>query len=85
MFYTRKGRKKMENRNDAKPLGVILDEAKAELTQSVVEIQKKHGIPASLLDFIILGILAEVRELKSREYSLIGNMEVKDGRDKENT
>lgn len=75
----------MENRNDAKPLGVILDEAKAELTQSVVEIQKKHGIPASLLDFIILGILAEVRELKSREYSLIGNMEVKDGRDKENT
>lgn len=75
----------MENRNAAKPLGVILDEAKAELTQSVVEIQKKHGIPASLLDFIILGILAEVRELKSREYSLIGNREVKDGRDKENT
>ena len=75
----------MENRNDAKPLGLILDEAKAELTQSVIEIQKKHGIPASLLDFIILGILAEVRELKSREYSLIGNMEVKDGRDKENT
>ena len=75
----------MENRNEAKPLGVILDEAKTELTQSVIEIQKKHGIPASLLDFIILGILAEVRELKSREYSMIGSMEVKDGRNKENT
>ena len=53
------------------PLGMILDEAKEAMTVSVVTVQKKYGLPASLLDVILTGVLAEVRELKCNEYRQI--------------
>lgn len=51
-----------------KPLGMILDDVKTELTRKVAEIQQSYGLPASLLDFILTGILADVREMKCMEY-----------------
>lgn len=53
------------------PLGMILDEARESMTVSVVALQKKYGLPASLLDVILTGVLAEVRELKCNEYRQI--------------
>ena len=53
------------------PLGMILDEAREAMTVSVVALQKKYGLPASLLDLILTGVLAEVRELKCNEYRQI--------------
>ena len=53
------------------PLGMILDEAREAMTVSVVALQKKYGLPASLLDVILTGVLAEVRELKCNEYRQI--------------
>lgn len=63
----------MENQNNKEmqapmPLGMILDEAREAMTVSVVALQKKYGLPASLLDVILTGVLAEVRELKCNEY-----------------
>ena len=53
------------------PLGMILDETREAMTVSVVALQKKYGLPASLLDVILTGVLAEVRELKCNEYRQI--------------
>ncbi len=53
------------------PLGMILDEAREAMTVSVIALQKKYGLPASLLDVILTGVLAEVRELKCNEYRQI--------------
>ncbi len=53
------------------PLGMILDEAREAMTVSVVALQKKYGLPASLLDVILTGVLAEIRELKCNEYRQI--------------
>ena len=50
------------------PLGMILDHAREDMTKSVVALQQKYGLPASLLDVILTGVLSEVRELKCMEY-----------------
>lgn len=56
------------NNEKVMPLGVILDDTKDEITREIIRIQKKRGLPSYLLDFIISGILADIRDLKSREY-----------------
>ena len=56
------------NNEKVMPLGVILDETKDEITREIIKIQKKRGIPSYLLDYIVSGILADIRDLKSREY-----------------
>jgi hypothetical protein len=56
------------NNEKVMPLGVILDETKDEITREIIKIQKERGIPSYLLDFIVSGILADIRDLKSREY-----------------
>ena len=43
------------------PLGMILDHAREDMTKSVVALQQKYGLPASLLDVILTGVLSEVR------------------------
>ncbi len=53
------------------PLGMILDEAREAMTVSIVALQKKYGLPASLIDVILTGVLAEVRGLKCNEYRQI--------------
>lgn len=35
------------------PLGMILDHAREDMTKSVVALQQKYGLPASLLDVIL--------------------------------
>lgn len=50
------------------PLGMILDHAREDMTKSVVALQQKYGLPASLLDVILTGVLSEVREMKCMEY-----------------
>ena len=51
------------------PLGMILDHA----------LQQKYGLPASLLDVILTGVLSEVREMKCMEYRQLKEGE-KDGK-----
>ena len=51
------------------PLGMILDHAREDMTKSKwFALQQKYGLPASLLDVILTGVLSEVRELKCMEY-----------------
>ena len=40
------------------PLGMILDHAREDMTKSVVSLQQKYGLPASLLDVILTGVLS---------------------------
>lgn len=61
------------------PLGMILDHAREDMTKSVVALQQKYGLPASLLDVILTGVLSEVREMKCMEYRQLKEGE-KDGK-----
>lgn len=60
--------KQETSKKKAMPLGMILDNARAELTKAVAALQQKYGLPASLLDMILTGVLADIREMKCMEY-----------------
>lgn len=62
------------------PLGMILDRAKDDMTKAVITLQRQYGLPASLLDMVLTGVLAEVREMKCLEYRQYGEVE-SDGND----
>lgn len=59
------------------PLGAILDKKTEELRSVIFKEMVQGGIPASLMDYMITSILAEVRDLKAKEYSkrIIGKEE----------
>lgn len=59
------------------PLGAILDKKTEELRSVIFKEMVQGGIPASLMDYILTSILAEVRDLKAKEYSkhIIGKEE----------
>ena len=50
-------------------LGTILDKNTETLRNVVFTLMKQNGIPASLMDYMLTSILAEVRDLKSKEYA----------------
>lgn len=51
------------------PLGAILDKKTEELRSVIFKEMVQGGIPASLMDYMLTSILAEVRDLKAKEYS----------------
>ena len=59
------------------PLGAILDKKTEELRSVIFKEMVQGGIPASLMDSLLTSILAEVRDLKAKEYSkrIIGKEE----------
>ncbi|UVY49802.1 MAG: hypothetical protein [Bacteriophage sp.] len=59
------------------PLGAILDKKTEELRSVIFKEMVQGGIPASLMDYMLTSILAEVRDLKAKEYSkrIIGKEE----------
>lgn len=59
------------------PLGAILDKKTEELRSVIFKEMVQGGIPASLIDYMLTSILAEVRDLKAKEYSkhIIGKEE----------
>lgn len=59
------------------PLGAILDKKTEELRSVIFKEMAQGGIPASLMDYMLTSILAEVRDLKAKEYSkrIIGKEE----------
>lgn len=59
------------------PLGAILDKKTEELRNVIFKEMAQGGIPASLMDYMLTSILAEVRDLKAKEYSkrIIGKEE----------
>ena len=59
------------------PLGAILDKKTEELRSVIFKEMVQGGIPASLMDYMLTSILAEVRDLKAKEYSkrMIGKEE----------
>lgn len=63
--------------SEALPLGAILDKKTEELRSVIFKEMVQGGIPASLMDYMLTSILAEVRDLKAKEYSkrIIGKEE----------
>lgn len=61
-----------KNKETAPPLGMILDCVREDMTKAVVSLQQKYGLPASLLDLVLTGVIAEVREMKCMEYRRLG-------------
>lgn len=59
------------------PLGAILDKKTEELRSVIFKEMVQGGIPASLMDYMLTSILAEVRDIKAKEYSkrIIGKEE----------
>lgn len=62
---------------EALPLGAILDKKTEELRSVIFKEMVQGGIPAPLMDYMLTSILAEVRDLKAKEYSkrIIGKEE----------
>ena len=59
----------VEKAGEAPPLGAILDKRTEEIRNVVFGAMAQHGIPASLMDYMLTSVLSEVRDLKSKEYS----------------
>ena len=59
----------VEKAVEAPPLGAILDKRTEEIRNVVFGTMAQYGIPASLMDYMLTSVLAEVRDLKSKEYS----------------
>lgn len=59
----------VEKAVEAPPLGAILDKRTEEIRNVVFAAMAQHGIPASLMDYMLTSVLSEVRDLKSKEYS----------------
>ena len=54
---------------EAPPLGALLDKRTEEIRNVIFTEMAQNGIPASLMDYMLTSILAEVRDLKAKEYS----------------
>lgn len=59
----------VEKAVEAPPLGAIMDKRTEEIRNVVFGAMAQYGIPASLMDYMLTSVLAEVRDLKSKEYS----------------
>ena len=59
----------VEKAVEAPPLGAILDKRTEEIRNVVFGAMAQYGIPAPLMDYMLTSVLAEVGDLKSKEYS----------------
>lgn len=59
----------VEKAVEAPPLGALLDKRTEEIRNVIFAEMAQNGIPASLMDYMLTSILAEVRDLKAKEYS----------------
>lgn len=59
----------VEKAVEAPPLGALLDKRTEEMRNVIFTEMAQNGIPASLMDYMLTSILAEVRDLKAKEYS----------------
>lgn len=59
----------VEKAVEAPPLGALLDKRTEEIRNVIFTEMAQNGIPASLMDYMLTSILAEVRDLKAKEYS----------------
>lgn len=59
----------VEKAVEAPPLGAIMDKRTEEIRNVVFGAMAQYGIPASLMDYMLTSVLAETRDLKSKEYS----------------
>lgn len=53
----------VEKAVEAPPLGAILDKRTEEIRNVVFGAMAQHGIPASLMDYMLTSVLSEVRDL----------------------
>ncbi len=53
----------------APPLGALLDKSTEVIRNVIFTEMAQTGIPASLMDYMLTSVLAEVRDLKAKEYS----------------
>ena len=64
------------------PLSVILEQAKKDYVEAINEVNLKCALPASLIELILVGILADIREKKNEElqqaYQSMGEPESKE-------
>ena len=59
----------VEKAVEAPPLGALLDKRTEEIRNVIFTEMAQNGIPASLMDYMLTSSLAEVRDLKAKEYS----------------
>lgn len=50
-----------------KPLILIIEETRKDMIQAINNVTAKSGIPAFLLEGIILEVLSDIRNMKNRE------------------
>lgn len=55
---------------NARPLVLVIEDAKNVLMNTVVNVKEQTGLPSSILDGIISGILADLRKDSCSEISL---------------
>lgn len=65
----KKSKQEVTKAIEAPPLGSILDKRTEEIRNVIFTEMAQNGIPASLMDYMLTSILAEVRDLKAKEYS----------------
>ena len=69
--HNKKTSKKPDQKPIPKPklLGTIMDEETKKLRVVVFSEMSQTNIPASLMEYILMAVLAEVRDAKNKEYS----------------
>lgn len=61
---------KEQNKRDV-PLGVLLDSVGEGLELYILRTMNEHGIPASLMDYVLTSATMKVKEMKYREYARV--------------
>ena len=60
----------MNEKPNVRPLVLVMEDAKNVLLNTVITIREQTGLPPSILDGIISGILADIRKESCSEISL---------------
>lgn len=60
----------MNEKTNVRPLVLVIEDAKNVLLNTVITIREQAGLPPSILDGIISGILADIRKESCSEISL---------------
>lgn len=68
----------MNEKPNVRPLVLVMEDAKNVLLNTVITIREQTGLPPSILDGIISGILADIRKESCSEISLAAARERKE-------
>ncbi len=60
----------MNEKTNARPLVLVMEDAKNMLLNTIITIREQTGLPSSILDGIVSGILADLRKEACSEISL---------------